>query len=154
MSNTSFDTLTNVAADLNGQITEVEILDSDMDPNHVLSRDRAWSVKVKWQIGGLCAPGIGGDWQIRVNLESMGAGFEGTVKEESLPVNSAAPARTRLYEKVINLPRPADVPNLRAGTYKPVIVITHTYTGAGVTKRTRMAGFYEGYILDFVDADV
>lgn len=154
MSTTNFDTLTNVAADLNGQINSVDVLDGDMDPNHVLPRNAAWSVKVNWQISGLCAPGIGGDWKVRVNLESMGAGYEGTLKEQTVPVNTVVPATTRIYDTTITLPVPNDTPGLLAGTYKLIVIITHTNTGGGVTKRTRMAGFFESYMLEFIDADV
>jgi len=154
MATTNFDTLTNVAADLNGLVNSVEILDADMDPNHVLDRKLPWSVRVKWQISGLCAPGIGGDWTIRVNLESLGAGFEGTLMTVTVPVSDAIPATVRHYDKTISLPKPIATPGLIAGTYKPVIIITHTNTGGGVSKRTRMAGFYEAYMVDFIDADV
>ncbi len=150
----NFDTLTNVKADLEGEILDVDVLDADLDPNHVLPRNREWRVRVKWQIKGLCAPGLGGDWQIRVNLESMGKGFEGTVKQENVPVNSVAPALTLNYDKTVALPRPDSFADFIAGTYKLVIIITHTNTGGGVTKRTRMAGFYEGYLLEFTDFDV
>jgi len=154
MSTTNFDTLTDVAAALNGQINRVDVLDGDMDPNHVLPRNRAWSVKVNWQISGQCAPGIGGDWQVRVNLESLGAGYEGTLMQRTVPVNRAAPNAIRTYDETISLQVPNTVPGLIAGTYKLIVVITHTNTGGGMTKRTRMAGFFESYILDFVDADV
>ena len=154
MSTTNFDTLTNVANDLNGQINTVDVFDGDMDPNHVLSRNAVWSVKVNWQISGLCAPGIGGDWKVRVNLESMGAGFEGTLKEQTVPVSNIAPAATRVYETTVNLQRPSDVSGFIAGAYKLIVIITHTNTGGGLTKRTRMAGFFESYMLEFIDADV
>jgi len=58
---TNFDTLTNVTTDLEGAITNVEVYDVDMDPNHVLPRNRDWYVGVKWQVKGLCAPGLDGD---------------------------------------------------------------------------------------------
>ena len=149
----NFDTLTDIEKDLSGEILEVGIFDKDMDPNHVLQDDLEWYVKAKWQVKGLCAVGLGGDWHLRVNLESMGAGFEGTVKEQIEPVNSVIPSATRTYEATIKLPKPQDVPGLIDGTYKFVLIITHTNTGGGVTKRTRMAGFYEGPLLDFVDAE-
>ena len=150
----NFDTLTNVTTDLEGEILDVDVLDADMDPNHVLPRNREWRVRVKWQIKGLVAPGLGGDWQIRINLESMGKGFEGTVKQDSLSVNSVPPALTLNYDKTIILPRPDSISDFIAGNYKLIVIITHTNTGGGVTKRTRMAGFYEGYLLEFVDFDV
>jgi len=150
----NFDTLTNVATDLEGEISAVDVFDADLDPNHVLPRDREWNVRVQWKITGLCAPGLGGEWQIRVNLESIGQGFEGTVKQDTLAVNSVAPSQTLNYDKTITLPRPDTVANMIAGTYKLVIIITHTNTGGGVTKRTRMAGFYEGRLLEFTDFDV
>jgi hypothetical protein len=151
---TNFDTLTNVATDLEGAITDVQVYDADMDPNHVLPRNREWYVGVKWQVQGLCAPGLGGDWHIRVNLESMGGGFEGTVKEQIVSVNSIPPALALNYAETIALPRPDSVTNLDAGAYKLIVIITHTNTGGGVTKRTRMAGFYESYLLEFTDFDL
>ena len=150
----NFDTLTDVAKDLSGEILEVAVFDKDMDPNHVLQDNLEWYITVKWQVSGLCAPGLGGDWHIRVNLESMGEGFEGTLNTQIEPVNSAPIATIRKYETTINLPKPEEVDGLIAGTYKLVLIITHTNTGAGQTKRTRMAGFYEGPLLDFVDAEV
>jgi len=150
----NFDTLTNVATDLEGKITDVDVFDFDLDPNHVLPRDKEWSVRVKWQVSGLCAPGLGGEWQIRVNLESMGGGFEGTIKRDTLAVNSVPPALNLNYDKTIKLPRPDSISRFIAGTYKLVVIITHTNTGGGVTKQTRMAGFYEGHLLEFTDSDV
>jgi hypothetical protein len=150
----NFDTLTNVTTDLEGEILSVEALDADLDPNHVLPRNREWNVRVKWQIKGLCAPGLGGDWHVRVNLESIGKGFEGMVKEQIVPVNSVAPALTLNYDTTIKLPRPDSISDFIAGAYKLVVIITHTNTGGGVTKQTRMAGFYEGYLLEFTDFNV
>jgi hypothetical protein len=151
---TNFDTLTNVATDLEGKISDVDVYDEDMDPNHVLPRKKEWKVRVKWQIKGLCAPGIGGDWHVRVNLESMGGGFEGTVKQQTVPVGSVAPALTRNYDETITLPRPDSISGFSAGAYKLIVIITHTNTGGGLTKRTRMTGFYESYLLEFDDFDV
>jgi hypothetical protein len=150
----NFDTLTNVTTDLDGAITSVDVYDADMDPNRVLPRNREWKVRVQWKITGLCAPGLGGKWHIRVNLESMGKGFEGTLKEDTLDVNSIAPSTTLNYDKTITLPKPDSVADFIAGAYKLVIIITHTNTGGGVTKQTRMAGFYEGRLLEFTDSDV
>jgi hypothetical protein len=150
----NFDTLTNVVADLEGKITDVEALDFDLDPNHVLPRDKEWRVRVQWTVSGLCAVGLGGEWQIRVNLESMGNGFEGTLKTDTLSVNSVPPSQLLNYDKTIILPRPDSITDFVAGTYKLVVIITHTNTGGGVTKRTRMAGFYEGHLLEFIDSDV
>jgi hypothetical protein len=150
----NFDTLTNVTTDLEGAITDVQVYDADLDPNHVLPRSREWKVQVKWFVKGLCAPGLGGDWHIRVNLESMGGGFEGTVKNQTVSVNSVAPALTLNYDETIDLPRPDSIAGFAAGTYKLIVIITHTNTGGGVTKRTRMAGFYESYLLEFTDFDL
>lgn len=151
---TNFDTLTNVATDLEGAITDVEVYDADMDPNHVLPRNRVWHVRVKWYVKGLCAPGLGGDWHVRVNLESMGGGFEGTIREQIVSVNSIPPALTLNYDETIALSRPDSIGGFNAGIYKLIVIITHTNTGGGVTKRTRMAGFYESYLLEFTDFDL
>jgi hypothetical protein len=150
----NFDTLTNVESDLSGEILEVAVTDADLDPNYVLQDDLEWKVRIKWQVKGLVAPGLGGDWNIRVNLESMGEGFEGTVKNEIVPVSEAPIALTRTYERTITAPKMNGFTGFVAGTYKLVLIITHTNTGAAVTKRTRMAGFYEGPLLDFVDPEV
>ena len=154
MANATFDTLTDVAADLSGEILEVTALDPDLDPNQVLQDDQEWSVKAKWQVSGLCAPGLGGDWKILVKLESIGEGFEGIAQTKDVPVSDVAPGATRTYETTITMPKPIDLPGFIAGTYKMVLVITHSNTGGGVTKRTRMAGFNDGPLLEFVDPEV
>ena len=154
MASSSFDTLTNVVTDLSGEILEVTVLDPDLDPNHVLQNDQEWFVKVRWEVKGLVAPGLGGDWNIRVNLESMGEGFEGTLQKLIVPVSAVAPNLTRTYETTITMPKPETIPNLIPETYKLIVAITHTNTGGGITKRTRMAGFYEGPLLEFVDPEV
>jgi len=84
----------------------------------------------------------------------MGGGFEGTVKEQTVSVNSIPPALTLDYTETIALPRPDSIGGFDAGAYKLIVIITHTNTGGGVTKRTRMAGFYESYLLEFTDFDL
>ena len=154
MANATFDTLTDVAADLSGEILEVTVLDPDLDPNQVLQDDQEWSVKARWKVSGLCAPGLGGDWKLLVKLESIGEGFEGIAQTKIVPVSDVAPDATRTYETTITMPKPVDLPGFIAGTYKMVLVITHSNTGGGVTKRTRMAGFNDGPLLEFVDPEV
>ena len=148
---TNFETLAKDTTDLDGRINYVQVFDNVPEKNHVLPRNAPWSIKVNWEISGNCAMLVGGDWKVRVTLESMGKGFEGELKAESEPVNSVPPIATRTYEKTIDLPAPDTIPNFIAGAYKLVVVINHSISAGGVTKQTRMTGFYESYLLEFAD---
>jgi hypothetical protein len=141
-------------AHLNGTM-DIEVLDADQNPNQVLQTDLAWNINVKWSIFGTDAPAIGGDWHVQATLESIGPGPELIVGTADVPVSAAAPALTRDYAATINVP----VGKLKSdgtedGVYLLSVLITHTNTGAGVTKKDKMAGFSEGPMLHFYTPEV
>ena len=57
---------------------DAEIIDSSNSPSNVIPRELPWSVRAKWHLKGALAPILTGDWRLRVSLESMGDGPEGT----------------------------------------------------------------------------
>ena len=141
----SFQTEPNM--NLNGVINSLQVFDSGPAPSAVIRRSEAWSVQVNWAISGGGLPFIGGQWTVRVLLESIGGGFEGTVGGASLLVNN--PAGT--YTATIAMPAAASAPpgtQPNAGVYKLAVLILHSNNGV----QTRMAGFQEGILLQFYDA--
>jgi hypothetical protein len=130
---------------LTGALTTLQVFDAGPNPNTVIRRAEAWSVRVEWNISGGIAPAIGGDWRVNVLLESMGGGFEGQVATQIVPVSAAPPAVIRNYSATLNIPGGL-VP--QAGVYKLVVAILHQNLGLP----TRMAGFEEGPLMQFFDA--
>ena len=137
----SFQTEPNM--NLSGAITGLQVFDSGPTPSAVIRRSEAWSVQVNWAISGGGLPFIGGQWTVRVLLESIGIGFEGTVGSTTVPVSNP----NGLYTATISMPPPATA-QPGAGVYKLVVLILHTNNGV----QTRMAGFQEGILLQFYDA--
>lgn len=126
---------------LNGSLTAT-IIDPDGSPNLVLERTRSFSIKVDWTIQGIIAPGLGGDWQLRAFVESIGPGPEMAIGTANLPLSSVPPAPTRNYTTTMNVPANS-VP--QDGTYKLTMVLTHTNMGIP----DHMAGFVEGPVIQF-----
>lgn len=139
---------------LNGDI-HVHVLDKDQNPNQVLETDLDWAVKVDWSIFGPDAPAIGGDWHIKVFVESMGPGPEKKIGEKDVPVSAAAPSLDRHYTTKINMPAGTIATDGHEdGVYKLVTVITHSNSGAGITKLDKMAAFAQEPLLQFYTPQV
>jgi|GEM_PF-1217448 hypothetical protein len=139
---------------LNGTLN-VAVLDLDQNPNQVLQTNLAWQIKVDWSIFGPDAPAIGGDWHVQASIESIGPGPEVIVGTAVVPVSNAAPAFTRSYSTTITVP----VGKIKSdgtedGVYMLALLIAHTNTGAGVTRKDKMAGFSEGPMLHFYTPQV
>jgi len=150
----NFDSIDPDTKHLNGEM-DVHVLDKDQNPNQVLETDIAWAVKVDWRIYGLDAPAIGGNWNIKVFVESMGPGPEKQIGAANVPVSDAAPSLDRHYTTTINMPAGTIATDGHEdGVYKLVTVITHSNTGAGVTKRDKMAAFAEEPLLQFYTPEV
>ncbi len=130
---------------LSGTLNALQVFDSGPNPNTVIRRSEAWSVRLDWSISGGIAPALGGDWEVKVLLESMGGGFEGQIATTNVPVASAPPAVNRAYTATLNLAG-GTVPN--DGVYKLVVAILHRNGGVP----TRMAGFAEGPFVEFYTA--
>ena len=130
---------------LSGTLNALQVFDSGPNPNTVIRRSEAWSVRLDWSITGGIAPALGGDWEVKVLLESMGGGFEGQIASAIIAVASAAPACNRNYTATLNIPG-GTVPT--DGVYKLVVAILHRNLGVP----TRMAGFEEGPFVEFYTA--
>lgn len=129
---------TNAPALFNGAITGVIINSPFPDSQLIIDTRDAWTVTVNWTLSGFLAPAIGGSWQVRAFLESMGGGFEG---QAGTTVTVPAAARTA----VVNVPPANSNPAIIAGAYKLVVTLTHVNPNP-----TGVAGYEEGTIVQFV----
>ncbi|HRF48615.1 MAG TPA: hypothetical protein PLC98_13395 [Anaerolineales bacterium] len=130
---------------LSGSLDLLQVFDSGPNPNTVIRRSEPWSVRLDWSISGGIAPALGGDWEVKVLLESMGGGFEGQIASTTVALATVAPAFNRAYTTTLNIAGgvvPTD------GVYKLVVAILHRNLGVP----TRMAGFEEGPFVEFYSA--
>lgn len=144
------------ATQLNGDLDVLTTQDLDDDPNTVLEIDRAWYVQPHWYVDGTAAYYLGGMWNIAVNVESMGGGFEGTLVRMSIPTTALGPGPIthRLeYRPRIRIPSRLEDPDHaipRDGEYKLVVSLTYTTPH---NQHGRIAGFIEGPMLQFYHFD-
>ncbi len=130
---------------LSGSLDLLQVFDSGPNPNTVIRRSEPWSVRLDWSISGGIAPALGGDWEVKALLESMGGGFEGQIASTTVALATVAPAFNRAYTTTLNIAGgvvPTD------GVYKLVVAILHRNLGVP----TRMAGFEEGPFVEFYSA--
>lgn len=99
-------------------------------PATIIQRDHAWQINVNWTISGPAALSLGGDWQVRAFVESIGPGYEGQVGPTvPIPVASSAPAFVRNYNATINVPAANTIPTFNAGAYELTVLINYTNGG-------------------------
>jgi hypothetical protein len=113
-------------------------------PANIIQTDDAWDVHVEWEIAGVAAPFLGGDWHVSVYVESIGPGPEmqlGTTT--TVPLATAAPAASRTYSTKVTVP----AGTLPKGTYKLVALLN--YSNGGLPQE--MAGFDTGTIIQLYD---
>ena len=126
-----------IATDLKGSIDMFVTDNSTLPtPNTVLVGSNPFFVDVKWNIEGLVAPAIGGDFKVEFYVESIGAGPEQVVASATVAANSVVPSNNRNYSTLLTVPAGA-LPN---GPYKTVTVLTHKNLGVS----TSIAGFADG----------
>lgn len=109
-------------------------------PTTIVNQNDPWNIRVDFETEGFFAPLLGGTWQVRAFLESLGPGFEGiagtTVIAAGLPLRRAA----------VNIPILAGNPlGLVPGIYKLVVTVTHLNPGP-----TGIAGYYEAGVVEIV----
>jgi hypothetical protein len=123
------------------------VLSGGPDPTTILTVGTPWAIHVKWSISGFVMPALGGTWQVRAFLESMGPGFEGQVPPGfTLPVPvTSVPivAGSRTYDNVLAVPAN---PAIGVGPYKLVVTLTHV----NGTVSTTLAAYIDGPILQFI----
>jgi len=134
---------------LNGEIHEAIVKDKDATINHVLEKGIPWEVDVEWHVWGPGAKTLGGEWKVYLRLESMGDGFEGTIKEMTkaytdVDITQSTPAHRHWKVQFLNLPDP--LPQEEEGIYKLICLITYK-DPFGVP--AAMAGSLEGPLITF-----
>lgn len=131
---------TNFPTLFTGAITNVSVVSGFPDSGLIVDTKDAWSIRVDWNTSGSIATAIGGNWQLRAFLESMGGGFEGQIGP-TVNVSAAGP-----LSKTASIPvAPANTLGITAGAYKLVVTLTHLNPNP-----TGIAGYEEGKIVQFV----
>jgi hypothetical protein len=110
-------------------------------PSTIIQTEHAWEVRVNWEVTGLVAPFLGGEWLVSAFAESIGPGGEQQVGATAVvPLASAPPLPTpRQYAATINVA----AGTLTPGAYKLVTLITYQNGGFPL----EMAGFVEGPVV-------
>ena len=133
---------------LTGSGPAVQVLDPGGAPNTIIQRQDPFVIRTQFSINQPGASLLGGQWQLRAYVESIGPGQEVQVGTAALNVAAGVPAGgpPRLeYTVNINVPgntlSAEDANN--SGVYKIVVVVTHQNFGGP----TVLAGFSEGPVI-------
>jgi hypothetical protein len=108
----------------------------------IISMKDDWHLQVTWQVTGALVPSIGGKWQIRAYLESIGPGPEVMVANREVDITGA-----NNYSETFFIG--PNVPNI-AGPYKLVTVLTSTNL---LGLPAPFAAYDEGPLLQFFAGD-
>lgn len=120
---------------------QTQVSDPEGTPSStIISLTDRWNLTVSWQVHGLFVPSIGGKWQIRAYLESIGPGPELEVVNEDVIMTGGSD-----YSETYRIgPRIPD----RPGPYRLVTVITALNL---LGTPAPFAGYDEGPILQFYE---
>jgi hypothetical protein len=138
-------------ADLTGNFAGPQVVDMDGTQNRVLQIGAQFKVKLDWDLVGSGVSSVGGGWDIKVSLESMGEGPEGPIiSDTKLYTDILTPPSTptHLYWHTeytiadIRTPMPGIVP----GVYKLVVLLLHKDSW---NHPDAMAAYSEGPTLAF-----
>jgi hypothetical protein len=127
----------------------VEVEDHEgIAPAAIIQTEDAWLIHVKWEIDGVAAPYLGGDWHVSAYLDPIGVtDFRDQVGVTvDVSLGEAALARARSYSADIEVAGDT-VP---AGVYKLVTLVNYTHLDVPC----EMAAFAEGPILQFYSHDL
>ncbi len=135
-----FDTID--PAHLNGNITQLQVIDLDQNPNTILETAKHWGFRVNWTISGPIAGSLGGRWHVRAYLEPFTGGLPGPkmVGQTFVDLNTAPATPVRNYTATV-FPLNAEP----EGAYKLVVLINYENNGMP----QQMAAFQEGPIVQF-----
>jgi len=146
MTTAHFDTL--YFDHIQGEIADPVVMDPDGTPNSVLELDRNWQVEVNWKLTSNAPSShpvdlIDGTWEVKVSVESIGAGDEKEIAMTNVPTSafdtSSAAERTWKY----TFPIAAGMV-IKEAVYQLVTLITFR-DSAG--HRRAMSGFSEGPLI-------
>lgn len=124
------------------------MLDPGGAPNTIIQRQDPFLIRTQFSVDQPGASLLGGQWQLRAYVESIGPGQEVQVGTAALAVSAGVPAGgpPRLeYTVDVNVPGntlSAENAN-NSGVYKIVVVVTHQNFGGP----TVLAGFSEGPVI-------
>lgn len=131
---------------LDGDVS-INVLDPDGNPNMVLELNQPWSLEVTWYIDGPTVSSLGGTWEIKAFLESMGPGFENqvgpTLSKSLVNIDASSTPTHLVYKDTIAVP---------AGTPpdEAIYRVTTTVTYRNIFgNRMAMAGFSTGPMIQF-----
>jgi hypothetical protein len=133
---------------LSGSGPNVQVLDPGGAPNTIIQRGDTITIATEFAVNQPGASLLGGDWQMRAYVESIGPGQEIQVGTATLPVSAGVPAvgPARLVYSLsvpVNSTLLSAENNNNSGVYKLVVVITHSNFGGP----TVLAGFSEGPVI-------
>ena len=98
--------------------------DPKLLPKYIISTDDAWQVKVDWTLSGILVPMIGGTWELKVHLETIGPGIDKTFP---VPIAQIPLDGSNAYSKTLEFVK-GDVGK---GEYDLVAVLTYKDLGGG-----------------------
>lgn len=139
----------NNPAILDGNVQVPNVLDPNtQQPVRIIPTTDSWSISASWDILGLIAPFLAGDWNVSAYLEALDGGTDpgqvGTPPNMTIvvPLSSVPLASPRNYSATINVP----AGQVRTGLFNLTVAITYTIGGTPEP----MAGFNTGPILQFI----
>jgi hypothetical protein len=132
---------------LSGTGPSVQVLDPGGAPNTIIQRQDAFTIRARFTVNQPGASLLGGQWQMRAYVESIGPGQEIQVGTNALAVSAGVPVPGPALEYTLNVAVPGNTlsaeDNNNSGVYKIVVVITHQNFGGP----TVLAGFSEGPVI-------
>jgi hypothetical protein len=110
---------------------EAHIHDPSGTPTNVIPRELPWSVHCRWYLKGALASILTGDWHLRVTLESMGSGPEGSSAVVTRDYQSDGslvgtfPNQEMRFDATVNFP--AGIPTGETTAYRGTALLTFRY---------------------------
>jgi hypothetical protein len=129
---------------ITGQITIADIIEvGGVAPTNVINASQGFDAHLEWELCGAMVGILGGNWHVRLLLESMGPDPEHVLPTpvgKTVPLSSGVPCPTNpnctCWTTNINVGAQGVAP----GTYKPVIALTYVDTNGNPGP---IAGFAE-----------
>lgn len=111
-------------------------LNTDAPRNTVIDVDEGFRIRIRWDVNGPGVPFLGGTWEVKAFVESMGQGFEGQVgSTQTVDVDGST-----TYSTLITVPGGSLTPPPGGDdvVYRLVVLISHLGESGA---KTIMAGF-------------
>ncbi len=128
---------------------KAQVVDPDLDPNHVLEHKMPWSIQVDWTIQGTTAGGdrsvasLEGKWRVSAYAESVCGGTEGLIADATVALGTQPAVSPRNYNTTLNIP----AETLEPGAYEIIVLLNYENSGGPA----RMGGFTEAGMIQIYD---